>query len=105
MSRQLSTDDRQRVQAMTAAVARANTMPERIKEELRNGPATREELQAILYGDMGEGKRQIIKGALRRLRIAGEIREVPMQRWSGRRAQIAEVLVWELVETKGEVAA
>lgn len=94
----MSEVDRARIVRMAADVARANTLPERIKAELRRGPATREELQAVLFEDMSESKRQILKSALRRMRIAGLVHEVPMQKWAGRRVQVAEVMVWTLAE-------
>lgn len=91
---------------MAAQIKRANTLSERIKTELSRGPATVVELCACIKGDTSEANLQPIRQALERMRNRGEVRRRPMQQWRGRRAQIAEVLVWELVNNEsGEVAA
>jgi hypothetical protein len=105
VNKHLSDADRFRLRAMAAQIKRSLLLPERITAELRRGPATVVELCACIKGDTSEANLQLIRNALERMRKRGEVRRRPMQKWAGRRAQIADVLVWELVETKGEVAA
>lgn len=100
----MSEIDRARIRRMTAELARSKPLSERIKAELRHGPATLAELCACVMPDMSEQSYGALRSSLTRMRKRGEIFRGTMQHLRGRRVQVAHVQVWRLASERSAAA-